>query len=223
ALHGNPMGFLTAGHSHASLMAVELSLAGRPVLVDPGTYRYVAEARTEYRAFSRHNVLDIEGVDPPHPVGPFKWSFPDGPWIAELEPIDGGVRATRLVGSGATGDQVRHERCIRLLNTRSAWVEDRVSSGRPRRLQYSLHLPPGSLLAQPEPAVIAFELESGGTLRLRVEDLESDDGWESWTVEREWYWMSRRYGQRERAPCLRLRRPGAARISTRIRVDVTCP
>lgn len=223
SIHGNPMGFLTAGHSHASLMAVELSLAGRPVLVDPGTYRYVAEARGEYRGYGRHNVLEIEGLEPPHPVGPFKWSFPAEPWIADLEPHQNGIRATRVVPSGEGAEEVRHDRCIRLLGASSASIEDRVNSDRARQLRYSFHLPPGSSEGQAHSSGIEFDFKDGVRLRLTAEDLQSGHGWDAWTVEREWYWMSKRYGQRERALCVRLRPPPAPQVHTRIRLETICP
>ncbi|NNF26147.1 MAG: hypothetical protein HKN73_02845, partial [Gemmatimonadetes bacterium] len=218
SIHGKPMGFLTAGHSHASLMALEMSLAGVPVLVDPGTYRYVEEARREYRSFHRHNVLDVDGLRIPRPDGPFKWSLPKEVWAAELVAMEGGVRATRM--GVPTSEDARHERCIRLLSATCASLEDRVTSGRPRQLQYSFHLPPGSPSDPPGPGILAFELEGGLTFRLDLEDVEDDAEWAAWTVEQEWYWMSRRYGQRERAPCVRLRPPPMAEAHVRMRLRV---
>ena len=223
AIHGNPMGFLTAGHSHASLMAVELAMGSHQILVDPGTFRYVAEARGEYRDFRRHNVLHVEGVEHPRPEGPFKWSLPPDGWTADLQALEDGLRATRVVGLEDPRDLVRHERCIRLLGARSASLEDRVTCQEQRRLEFSFHLPPGSEAPNAEADVLEFDLGQQVRLRLTLEGFETDSDDDGSTPTREWYWMSRRYGQRERALCLRIVTKPCTQARTRVRFDLICP
>ncbi|MDH3223896.1 MAG: heparinase II/III family protein [Gemmatimonadota bacterium] len=220
SLHGNPMGFLTAGHSHASLMAVELSLGGHPVLLDPGTYRYVADARNEYRDYRRHNVVAIEGVEAPVSAGPFRWSSGPESWTAELESIPQGLRATRTATRGNSSTQVRHERCIRLLSATSAVVEDLVECREPGGLIYRFHLPPGALDDGYEELEMTLVHGESTILRLEFDGFQTETPGGTDTFETEWYWMSRRYGLRERAPCLVIRTAARPRVRTSIRFDL---
>jgi hypothetical protein len=66
----------TAAHGHADALAMELSVAGSPVLIDSGTYVYTAsrEEREYFRGTAAHNTMTVDDVDsaePGHSV--FKW------------------------------------------------------------------------------------------------------------------------------------------------------
>jgi len=74
--HG-PLGYLSiAAHGHADALAIWLHLAGRPVLVDAGTFLYHSgEAwRDHFRGTAAHNTLLVDGADSSRIVGPFNWS-----------------------------------------------------------------------------------------------------------------------------------------------------
>jgi hypothetical protein len=73
--HG-PLGFgALAAHGHADALSVWLSLDGRPVLVDAGTYLYHSEGenRRRFRVTAVHNTLTISGASQSEPSGPFNW------------------------------------------------------------------------------------------------------------------------------------------------------
>lgn len=73
--HG-PLGFgALAAHGHADALSVWLSLDGRPVLVDAGTYLYHSEGenRRRFRVTPVHNTLTLGGVSQSEPSGPFNW------------------------------------------------------------------------------------------------------------------------------------------------------
>lgn len=58
------------GHDHGDLTSPTIDFNGRPIVVDPGTYRYTyskAEREAEISAF-RHNVLIIDHVNPQPPI-----------------------------------------------------------------------------------------------------------------------------------------------------------
>jgi len=71
-----------AGHMHADLLSVYLSLNGRPVLIDAGTYTYRGPSNLwspgtpPWRSYlagpAAHNTLTIEGHDP---LGPIRGDF----------------------------------------------------------------------------------------------------------------------------------------------------
>ncbi len=61
-----PMGRGGAGHGHADALSICLSLDGRPLLVDPGTYSYNGPQRwrDHFRSAAAHNLLRVGGSDP---------------------------------------------------------------------------------------------------------------------------------------------------------------
>lgn len=80
--HGNhlifdagPHGFLNGGHAHADALSVVLTLAGEPLLVDPGTGSYIGDPviRDRMRSAALHNTVILNGRPPAVPRGPFHW------------------------------------------------------------------------------------------------------------------------------------------------------
>jgi hypothetical protein len=63
------------GHSHADALAIELAVEGRPVLVDAGTFTYVAEPewRERFRGGAKHNSVTLAGESSALSAGPFRW------------------------------------------------------------------------------------------------------------------------------------------------------
>jgi hypothetical protein len=72
-----PHGALSGGHAHADALSFELAACGRSVLLDPGTYTYVASAsmRDHFRSSSAHNTLTVDGQSSSAPGGPFAWRY----------------------------------------------------------------------------------------------------------------------------------------------------
>lgn len=71
-----PLGYLSlAAHGHADALAFTLSVGGREVLVDPGTYAYHGDKRWRdyFRGTSAHNTLRVDGEDQSVPGGDFLW------------------------------------------------------------------------------------------------------------------------------------------------------
>jgi hypothetical protein len=72
-----PLGYLAiAAHGHADALSFTLSVAGRPMLIDPGTYSYHTQPRWRdyFRGTSAHNTLAIDRLDQSVPGGAFLWS-----------------------------------------------------------------------------------------------------------------------------------------------------
>jgi uncharacterized heparinase superfamily protein len=71
-----PLGGLNGGHGHADTLAVEVSAHGRPMLVDPGTYTYVAPVaeRDAFRASPAHSTVTVAGRSSSRPATPFRWA-----------------------------------------------------------------------------------------------------------------------------------------------------
>lgn len=107
-------------HGHADALALTLSVKGRQLLVDSGTYRYnqVPEWRRYFKGTRAHNTVTIDGLDQAVQVTGFIW---DKPYVAQLLSsckTDAGIR----LEAGHNGytrlpQPVEHRRTL-------FWVED---------------------------------------------------------------------------------------------------
>jgi len=70
-----PHGYANAGHAHSDALAVTLTVAGTPLLIDPGTACYTADPglRDRFRSSALHNTLVIDGREQSTAAGPFHW------------------------------------------------------------------------------------------------------------------------------------------------------
>lgn len=68
-------GVMKGGHSHADALAVDLTIRGLPVLVDPGTLDYTTNPtiRDRFRHTASHNAVTIDGYASSEMAGPFAW------------------------------------------------------------------------------------------------------------------------------------------------------
>lgn len=68
-------GFGGAGHSHADTLSITARVGERELLIDPGTFTYVADPglRNLFRGTGFHNTVRIGGLDQADPSGPFRW------------------------------------------------------------------------------------------------------------------------------------------------------
>jgi hypothetical protein len=75
-LDTGPHGYLNGGHAHADALSITLTVAGRPLLVDPGTACYTIDAarRDRFRSTRLHNTLTLDDRPQSEPAGPFHWA-----------------------------------------------------------------------------------------------------------------------------------------------------
>ncbi len=69
-------GFLNGGHAHADALAITTTVAGKPLLIDPGTGTYTMDAalRDRLRSGRLHNTLLVDEGEHAAVRGPFHWS-----------------------------------------------------------------------------------------------------------------------------------------------------
>ncbi len=69
------LGAINGGHAHADALAINLTVGGRNILVDSGTYTYHEsdEARNHFRSTAAHNALTIGNQAQSEIGGKFSW------------------------------------------------------------------------------------------------------------------------------------------------------
>jgi uncharacterized heparinase superfamily protein len=68
-------GYMNGGHAHADALSLTISVAHRPLLVDPGTSTYTMDRRLRdrMRGTANHNTVTVDGRPQSKPAGPFQW------------------------------------------------------------------------------------------------------------------------------------------------------
>lgn len=93
--HG-PLGMAPShAHGHADALSITLSVDGRDLLIDPGTYAYTAapEWRAYFRGSRAHNTVTVDGRDQARQETAFLWSKPYCANLVKSEAmVDGGIR-----------------------------------------------------------------------------------------------------------------------------------
>ena len=195
-----PLGYLSiAAHGHADCLSVLLSVAGKELLVDPGTYSYNAERewRDYFRGTAAHNTVRIDGMDQSQIAGPFLWADKAEAQVEEFRssPTIDSLRAKHL-GYTRLADPVTHVREVTFDKTaRTVEVVDEIRCSGRHRVERFWHFS----------EQCAVELAGGrvaarnGTVRLTVDTLEPDAQGRllRGEVRPIGGWISRRYGAKE--------------------------
>jgi hypothetical protein len=171
-----PFGEGSGGHSHSDSLSLLARIGSREVLIDPGTYTYIAdpEERNRYRGSAAHNTVRIDGRDQALPAGPFRW---DGKPVTAIREWTSSAEADWLDASCVYAG-FTHRRRIRFVKPAYVIVLDTVDgSAGQHLLEQFWHLD-----AAEDAARLAFTAPA-----------ESLPGW-----------RSRALGAKEPAPVLRV-------------------
>lgn len=71
-----PFGYGGAGHSHSDTLSVVARRGEDEILIDPGTFTYLADPhwRAWFRGSAAHNTIRVDGCDQARMTGPFRWA-----------------------------------------------------------------------------------------------------------------------------------------------------
>ncbi len=187
--HG-PLGYLSiAAHGHADALSIILSIDGKPLFVDPGTFLYHSGERWRdwFRGTRAHNTLTLGGVDQSIIAGPFNWSHKA---VSCLETSE--IRTDWLVIASHGGYLkrfgVRHERRVRVLDDGIEIFDRLVGTELPPLAEITFQLADGleaKLLGENGPICITdrrgtmatLVLPNGGSITLLKGHNSYDGGW----------------------------------------------
>jgi hypothetical protein len=217
-MDAGPLGYLSiAAHGHADCLSFTLSVAGRAILIDPGTYCYHSEPewRDYFRGTAAHNTLRVDARDQSEIGGAFMWLKRANATVESyaLEGPRQHVRA-RHDGYSRLGDPVIHRRELLLDLERSRIeVRDDLSCKGSHVVERNWHFAddclveqtaPGDVVIRSDPAVVTLH-SADGDIRILRGSLEPRGGW-----------ISRRFGTRSPTTTVTIQTAthGSARLST---------
>jgi hypothetical protein len=139
-----PLGYTSiAAHGHADALSFTLSVGGRELIIDPGTYAYHTQERWReyFRGTGAHNTVRIDGLDQSEQGGNFMWvrhaRAGCGLWLSssEKDTFEGWHSGyTRLA------DPVKHRRLIELdKRARRLLIEDSLDLAEEHEVELLFH------------------------------------------------------------------------------------
>lgn len=198
-----PLGMMNCGHAHSDALAMEISMAGCAILVDPGTYTYTASAvdRDRFRLSASHNTVTVDGQSASVPAGPFSWAIRTD---ARCESWYAGGNVDWFVGSHAgfqrLSDPATHRRSVLFVHDSYFIVVDSIVAAGEHEAVAHWHTAIGSMVTSlsPTSAIVTVPCTHGPSALFLgaagdVDSLEWDEDW-----------VSPSYGSRARAPRARL-------------------
>jgi hypothetical protein len=179
-------GYGGAGHSHADVLSITVRLGGEELLLDPGTYTYMASAadRDWFRSVSAHNTVRVDGMNQAAVENPFRWGAKP-----KVTPVDAWTAIAAYGG-------ITHRRQVNLSRAGLIVVIDEIAcadTGGEHFIEQFWHT--GVEIRMLTPACFAL----GNRARLHLQPGTSRD----WEIGGEFGWTSPGYGVKEPSPVVR--------------------
>ncbi len=187
-------------HAHNDQLSFELSVGEQPLVVDPGSYLYTADARARnaFRSTRAHSTLCIGGAEQNRLRSDYLFTLPEET-CARCVRFEtdgrGAIFEGEHEGFRELTRAVRHRRELRFDGASGiVRIIDTVLGGEGQELLWSFPLAPGEATATASRALATFPR---GELQIEAEGA---------TLEVERGWIAPSYGVRVRAPVVRARR-----------------
>jgi len=187
-------------HAHNDQLSFELAVNGQPLVIDPGSYLYTADAqaRNAFRSTRAHSTLSVGGAEQNLLRSDYLFTLPDETCAHCLRFDADGPRAIcegEHAGFRMLARVVRHRRELRFDGESGVVrITDTVLGGQGEELLWGFPLAPGEATAEGSRAVASFA--KGGL------EIEADGA----TLDVESGWVAPSYGIRVAAPVVRARR-----------------
>ncbi len=218
-----PLGYAPlAAHGHADALSFVLTVAGREILIDPGTYAYHSRQRwrTYFRSTSAHNTIRIDEQDQSVMVGNFMWSHKAEaiPEVWESSPHYDRVSGYHT-GYLRLSDPVRHRREILFDKDRRCFhVVDTIEAEGEHLIEQFFHFAESCRLRREDREWIVEN--DGVEVRFRLDD-RLDVTLVHGREDPPLGWRSKRLGHKQPSPTLlgRLKGVGSYRLRTTIWIE----
>jgi hypothetical protein len=140
-IDGGPHGYRNGGHAHADALSLTVGLHGIPLLIDPGTGCYTADAelRDRLRSTALHNTVVIDGRSQSIPGGPFHWKHTAGSTVYRWR-TNGSFDYFEGVHDGYR--PIEHRRHVFALHGDMVIVADLVAGGNAHTAAVHWHVDP---------------------------------------------------------------------------------
>jgi uncharacterized heparinase superfamily protein len=182
-----PLGYLSiAAHGHADALAVIVTVDGKPLFVDPGTYLYHSggQWRDWFRSTRAHNTLTVAGADQSIMSGAFNWSH------KASATLDSAVGGSDWHVTASHDGYWKRFRCIHrrtLSATASGFsIHDAVVGDHDQPVEISFQLPPSAHAEVERDSVDIYcggdrlarlSFSHAGAVRCIVGGSPNDGGW----------------------------------------------
>lgn len=220
------LGYLSiAAHGHADALALNLSVGGHEVLVDPGTFSYHTQQvwRDYFKGTSAHNTVRVDRLDQSTSGGNFLWLKHASAECLEFKPgASEDLWLAQHDGYAGLPDPVTHRREIRFDKSRRAFhVTDSLLCSDRHEVELHWHCSEHSTvcvedkLVRIETGDVIVEISMPG-LPWQVEVIEGQ-------LEPPLGWISRRFDSKVQSPTIRWRGAidGATHLETLIKISRT--
>jgi len=204
-----PHGVYNCGHAHADALSFDLTVEGRSVLVDPGTFTYTmsAEWRDHFRSTAAHNTVSINGASSSEMQGPFAWRSTA---TSTMERWHASAAVDYFEGThdGFERPDVDAEVRRRVVYVKAGYwiVRDQVAASSPFDATATFQCARGLSLEEKAPNTFLVRAEAQDVLQLHV---LSHDGSSAIATG----WVSSGYGVKVAAPRLVVRVHGSGSVS----------
>ncbi len=207
-IDGGNMGGLSAGHSHADNLSIDLAAGGRTILVDPGTYTYheSIELRNYFRSTSAHNTVTVNDESSSEPNGKFNWltsaESKVNKWISQdrFDFFEGSHDGYQRLEDGAT-----HTRSILFLKNDYWIMRDYVETLGEHEygLNFHFNIETKPEIEGTESGSFCVNETPANEVGIKLITFGDNGGWQ-----RKESWVSPCYGKRVNAPFLRFNTKG---------------
>jgi hypothetical protein len=134
-------------HGHADALSLTLSKNNRPMLVDPGTFKYnqAPNVRRYFKSTRAHNTINVDAQDQAVQESSFIWSHPYQAELIKRQKSQGGfiLEATHD-GYARLADPVWHKRTVYLLDGQMFIIRDRFGGRGVHEFEINFHLHPNA-------------------------------------------------------------------------------
>lgn len=168
-------------HAHADILSYELSLMGRPFIVDSGVFEYEAgEMRTYVRSTRAHNTVCVDGKDQAECWGSFRVGRRYPPYDVRFVKTGSSSRFQGSFNGYAKliGDQITHHRTITCDEEQQEMIVQDLIEGRGEHLLEScIHLHPNVELVSEGNRVFLKHGDVQCVIEAEGQDLHIEDSW----------------------------------------------